>query len=55
MSDNIVLASSFLDDFNETKVKELFEMRPWMEGKKFLLLTKPHEVESLIDACIEMP
>ena len=53
MSDNIVLASSVLDDFHDTKVKEIFESKPWMRDKKFILLTKPHEVSDYIDACIE--
>jgi DNA polymerase I len=52
-SDKFELASSLLDDFTDIKVKELIELRPWMKDKKFILLTKVHEIESYISICIE--
>ena len=40
MSENIAIAIHTLNEFDGAKVKELFEKRPWMEGKKFTLLYK---------------
>lgn len=52
-SDNIEVATTLLDNFTEDKVKELIELRPWMKTKRFILLTKKHEIEAYIDKCIE--
>lgn len=52
-SDNIEVATTLLDTFTPDKVKELIELRPWMKTKRFILLTKKHEIEAYIDKCIE--
>ena len=49
----IAIATGMLNEFTDAKVKELFEQRPWMEGKKFTLLYKTTEIEQYIDHCIE--
>lgn len=48
----IDIASNLLDTFTETKVKELIELRPWMKTKKFILITKPAELEEFVDIAI---
>jgi DNA polymerase-1 len=53
MSENIAIAIHTLNEFDGAKVKELFEKRPWMEGKKFTLLYKTTEIEEYINHCIE--
>jgi len=47
------IATGMLDVFTEDAVKELLDLRPWMQDKTFLLLTKPTEVEEYIDRLIE--
>jgi DNA polymerase I-like protein with 3'-5' exonuclease and polymerase domains len=49
----VEIATGLLSDFTEIKVKELLEKRKWMEGKKFILLTKIADIEQYIDHCIE--
>jgi len=47
------IATGMLDVFTGDAVKELLDLRPWMQGKTFELLTKPSEVEAYIDRLIE--
>ena len=47
------IATGMLDVFTGDAVKELLDLRPWMQGKTFQLLTKPSEVEDYIDKLIE--
>jgi len=53
MASAIAIATSELSEFTGAKIKELFEMRPWMEGKKFTLLYKTTEIEEYISHCID--
>jgi DNA polymerase I-like protein with 3'-5' exonuclease and polymerase domains len=50
---SIDIASKLLDDFTESSVKELIELRPWMKTKKFILLKKQTDIEAFIDLCIK--
>ena len=49
----VKLATGLLNDFNDNKVKEIFEKKPWMNDVKFNLITKRNEMEKLIDLLIE--
>jgi DNA polymerase I-like protein with 3'-5' exonuclease and polymerase domains/intein/homing endonuclease len=47
------IATGMLDVFTGEAVKELLDLRPWMQGKTFELITKPADVEVYIDKLIE--
>jgi len=47
------IATPMLDNFVESSVKELLDLRPWMKDKKFYLYTKPAEIDALIDRLIQ--
>lgn len=53
MSEGVKIATKLLDDFTGTRVKEILELRPWMKGKKFILLTRQAAIEKYINECIE--
>lgn len=47
------IATGLLDAFAEDAVKELLDLRPWMQDKTFRLLTKPADVSDYVDKLIE--
>lgn len=49
----IEIASGLLNDFTDSKVKELLDILPWMRDKQFSMLTKQLEIEAYVDLCIE--
>ncbi len=49
---NVETATELLGVFSEAGVKDIFEQRPWMVGKKFILITTQIELEKLVDEMI---